>query len=106
MVKFLYEEEKHFNHDNIFSSYIVLSLLSIGNSVANKTYDTVNCTIPDIIENIELGDCGSFNFDAEPLQGSVTYASGQFSYPTLHSMQGWIRLMIKVQLMDGKEIGS
>ena len=76
MVKFLYDEEKHFNHDNIFSSYIVLSLLSIGNSVANKTYDTVNCTIPDIIENIELGDCGSFNFDAEPLQGSVTYASG------------------------------
>ena len=74
MVKFLYEEEKHFNHDNIFSSYIVLSLLSIGNSVANKTYHTINCTIPDIIENIELGDCGSFNFDNEPLQGSVTYA--------------------------------
>ena len=106
MVKFLYEEEKHFNHDNIFSSYIVLSLLFIGNSFANKTYQTINCTIPDIIENIELGDCGSFNFDAEPLQGSVTYASGQFSYPTLHSMQGWIRLMIKVQLMVGKEIGS
>ena len=77
MVKFLYEEEKHFNHDKFISSYIVLSLLFIGNSVANKTYQTINCTIPDIIENIELGDCGSFNFDAEPLQGSVTYASGQ-----------------------------
>ena len=76
MVKFLYEEEKHFNHDKFISSYIVLSLLFIGNSVANKTYQTINCTIPDIIENIELGDCGSFNFDAEPLQGSVIYASG------------------------------
>ena len=76
MVKFLYEEEKHFNHDKFISSYIVLSLLFIGNSFANKTYQTINCTIPDIIENIELGDCGSFNFDAEPLQGSVTYASG------------------------------
>ena len=76
MVKFLYEEEKHFNHDKFFSSYIVLSLLFIGNSVANKTYQTINCTIPDIIENIELGDCGSFNFAAEPLQGSVIYASG------------------------------
>ena len=54
--------------------FIVLYLLCIGNSVANKSYKTVNCTIPDIIENIELGDCGRFNIENEPLQGSVTYA--------------------------------
>ena len=58
----------------IFNSFVLLCLLCIGNSVANKSYNTVNCTIPDIIENIELGDCGSFSFENEPLQGSVTYA--------------------------------